>query len=78
MTEKKNTRESYELGFIWGKSQDYSLGDSISDSSEELLQRDGGRSVLYTILVKGVLQSITQFGGGLLLVQRGRYNHAAL
>ena len=34
-----------------GQNEDYSLGDSISGSSEELLQRKG-RSELYMILGK--------------------------
>lgn len=38
--QKKNAQcENCELSFIWGLTEDYSPGDSISDSSEELLQR---------------------------------------
>ena len=40
---------------LLGANEDYSQGDSISDSSEELLQRGrGARSVLPMISVKGV------------------------
>ena len=28
------------VSFIWGQNEDYSPGDSTSDSSEKLLQRD--------------------------------------
>ena len=28
--------------FYWGQNEGYSLGDSILDSSEKLVQRDGG------------------------------------
>ena len=44
-----------KVKLYWGQYENYSSGDSISDSSEKLLQRGrGGRSVLYMILVKGV------------------------
>ena len=29
------------FSFMWGLTEDYSPGDSLSDSSEELLQRGG-------------------------------------
>ena len=35
------------------QNEDCSLGHSISDSSEKLLQRDGGKVIIYVILVKG-------------------------
>ena len=33
--------------FYWGKNEDYSLGDSTSDSSEKLLQRGRGKVNVY-------------------------------
>lgn len=43
--QKKNAQcENCELSFIWGLTEDYSPGDSISDSSEELLRRLRGGS----------------------------------
>ena len=39
--------------FIWGQNKDHSLGDSISDTSEKLLQRVGRKVSIYVILVKG-------------------------
>ena len=41
--------------FYWGQNEDCSPGDSISDSSEKLLQRGGGG---------GESQYICDFGGG--------------
>ena len=43
--------------FYLGQNEDYSLGDSLSDSSEELLWRSGEVS-LYVILVKGDMCTI--------------------
>ena len=36
-----------------GQNEDYSPGDSLSDSSKELLQRGGGEVSTHVILVKG-------------------------
>ena len=48
--------------FYLGQSEDYSLGDSISASSEKLLQRGRGKVRIYVILVKGeFIQSSTHF-----------------
>ena len=51
--------------FYLGQNEDYSLGDSISESSEKLLQRSGGgggKVSMYVILVKGeYMQSSTYF-----------------
>ena len=59
-TEKKCTTWELWVKFYWGQNEDYSLGDSISESSEELLQRgrrkvsvicdfsEGGRAVKHT------------------------------
>ena len=45
-----------------GQNEDCSLGDSISDSSEKLLQRGGGEDSIYVSLVKGEYkQSSTYF-----------------
>ena len=35
--------ETCELSFIWGLTEDCSLGDSLTDSSEDLLGRGGDR-----------------------------------
>ena len=37
LTEKNAQHESCDK-FYWGQDEDYSIGDSLSDSSEELLQ----------------------------------------
>ena len=48
--------------FYLGQSEDYSLGDSISASSEKLLQRGRGKVRIYVILVKGeFIQLSTHF-----------------
>ena len=40
----------YEFSYIWGLAKDNSQGDSLSESSEELLQRGGGGGqYIYTI-----------------------------
>ena len=54
-----------------GENEDDSLGGSISDSSERLLQRgSGGRSV-YKVLVKGEFNTIKHpFYKSFLLVRR--------
>ena len=65
---KKKTNaqcESCELSFTGGKMKT-SPGDSSSGSSEELLGRGEGKSVLYMILVKGRMQSGTHVGRRLL------------
>ena len=41
--------ESCEFRFIWGK---MSLGGSISENSERLLQSGSGRKSIYKVLVK--------------------------
>ena len=38
--------------FYLGQNEDCRLGDSTSDSSENLLQRGSGRRSIYVILVK--------------------------
>ena len=48
--------------FYLGQNEDYSVGDSLSDSSEKLLQSGGRESKvsIYVILVKGkYMQSST-------------------
>ena len=53
----KAQHKSCELNFIWGQNEDYSPGDSLSETSEELLWRGswGGQYVYQycVILVKG-------------------------
>ena len=57
--------------FYLGQSEDYSLGDSISASSEKLLQRGRGKVSVYVILVKGeFIQSSTYLAKCFLLNPR--------
>ena len=44
--------------FYWGQNEDCSPGDSTSDSSERLLQRDSGGRSIYMILAKGEFYAI--------------------
>lgn len=44
--------------FIWEKIEDSNPGDSTSDRSERLLQRDSGGRSVYKILVKGEFNEI--------------------
>ena len=37
LTEKRKQCERYEFSYIWGLTKDNSQGDSLSESSEELL-----------------------------------------
>ena len=37
------------------------MGDSTSDGSEKLLQRDGGKDSIYVILVKGEFMQSSTF-----------------
>ena len=41
------------MKFYLGQNEDYSLGGSISDSSERLLQSGSGGKSIYKVLVKG-------------------------
>jgi len=45
--------ETCVLSFIWGQNEACSSEDSISDSSDKLLQRGSGKDSIYVILVKG-------------------------
>ena len=45
--------ESCKLSFLWGQNEDCSLGESISDSSERLLQSCSGEKSIYKVLVTG-------------------------
>ena len=47
-----------KVKFYLEQNEDYSLGDSISDSSEKLLQRGSGGRSIYMILVKGKFNSV--------------------
>ena len=69
VTEEK-ARQSCEL-FYLRQNEDYSLGDSLSDSSEELLQRGRGKVSIIGFFVKAeYTESSKHFGSGLLLVRR--------
>lgn len=48
--------------FYLGQSEDDSLGDRTSDSSEKLLLSGGGKVGIYAILVKGDVSCRTQHG----------------
>ena len=47
-----------KVKFYLGQNEDCSLRDSISDSSEKLLQRGSGGRSIYMILVKGKFNSV--------------------
>ena len=53
---KKNTTRELWVNVYLGQNEDYSPGDSLSDSPEKLLRRGKGegQSVLYLMLVKRV------------------------
>ena len=57
------------------RTQDYNPGDSLSHSSEELLQRSsgGGQQAHRWLWRKGSMQSSTHLGRRLFLVTRNRY-----
>ena len=57
-TEKKK-KHSVWVKFYLGQNEDDSLGDSISDSSEKLLQR--GKVSIYVILVKGEYMQLSTY-----------------
>ena len=71
------------MKFYVGQNEDYSLGDSISDSSEKLLRRGRGKVSIDVISVnREYMQSGTYFlqkvllvSGRLLLVTRSRRHH---
>ena len=67
-------KKMYNVGvesFIWGS--DYSLGRSLSDSTEKLLQKDRGKVSINMLLVKGThMQSSTYFCRRFLLAMRNR------
>ena len=46
------------IKFYLGQNEDFSLGDSTSDSSEKLLQRGRGGKLIYVTLVKGDFSAI--------------------
>ena len=52
LTKRDVQLESCEL-FYLGQNEDCSLGGSISDSSERLLQRGSGGKSIYKVLEKG-------------------------
>ena len=50
--------ESCKLSFLWGQNEDCSLGESISDSSERLLQSGSGGKPIYKVFMKGEFNTI--------------------
>ena len=64
MSTKKKQKQTRELQvkFYLGQSEDDSLGDRTSDSSEKLLLSGGGKVGIYAILVKGDVSCRTQHG----------------
>ena len=58
-TEKKKKKHNVWVKFYLGQNEDDSLGDSISDSSEKLLQR--GKVSIYVILVKGEYMQLSTY-----------------
>ena len=57
-TKKWCTTWELQVKFYWGQNKNCSLGDSTSNSSERLLQRDNGVRSIYKILVKGMFSAI--------------------
>ena len=58
-----------------GQDEDYSLGHSISDRSEKLLQKDRGKVNINMLLVKGKhMQSNTYFCRRFLLATRSTHH----
>lgn len=59
--------------FYLGQNEDYSLRDEVSDSSEDLLQRSGGKVTVAYDFSEGGIPSVKHiFGRSLLLVARKR------
>ena len=56
-----------------GQSEDRSLGDSTSESSKKLLQRDSGGRPIHAILMKGEFNAIKH-----LLYKRFSFSHKEL
>ena len=72
LSEKDAQHEGCELLLL--EEKDYSLGDSVSNISEELLQRRRGKvSTIYDFSEGGCMQSSTHFGRMLLPVMRCRW-----
>ena len=55
--EKTDKVRAVSFCFTWGLTKDYSQGNSLSENSEELLQRGKGEVSLYVILAKGAYQA---------------------
>lgn len=64
LSTKKKKMQTWEsrVKFYLGQSEDDSLGDRTSDSSEKLLLSGGGKVSIYAILVKGDVSCRTQHG----------------
>ena len=77
-TKKKDVQlESFE--FYLGQNEDCSLGGSISDSSERLLQSSNGGKSIYKGLVKGEFDAMKHsFYTRILLVMEIRCHHEGI
>ena len=55
---KKSTTWELQVKFYWGQNEDYSLGDSTSDTTEKLLQRDRGKGQYIWDLGEGKVHAV--------------------
>ena len=77
-TKKRSTTWELWVKFYLGQNENCSLGGSISDSSERLLQSSSGESQ-YKVFVKGEFNTIsTYFTKGFLLVRRIWCHHEGI
>ena len=69
---KMHSVGALSVTYIWRLTEGYSLGDSLSDSSEELFQRNKGEGGPHICDAgrKGYVQSSTHLGRRLLRVVR--------
>ena len=65
-----------QVKFYWGQNEDYSPGESSSDSSEKLLQRDSGEDGYKLAFGEGGIYAIKHicFCRRFLLVMRRSYH----
>ena len=59
LSNEKKKKHSVWVKFYLGQNEDDSLGDSISDSPEKLLQRE--KVSIYVILVKGEYMQLSTY-----------------
>ena len=59
--------------FYLSQPEDYNLGDSLSESSENCSKEGKREASIYVILAKGYVKSSTHLGRMLLLFARNRY-----